>query len=97
MHSKFSLKLTAIAIPSLSLIPAIPLSSTATELPNKLYISQNETDDTCEAYARAFASAKTKRYYIEICGSKDGKFLSLFAVKQNDPNAERDKIQIDFT
>jgi hypothetical protein len=59
--------------------------------------AQNSDADGCEAYAAGYAVARTKQYYIAICGGSNRKNMSFYAAKTNDPSekSEREKIQID--
>ncbi|WP_310484659.1 hypothetical protein [Chamaesiphon sp. VAR_48_metabat_403] len=59
--------------------------------------AQNSDADGCEAYAAGYAVARTKRYYIAICGGSNRKNMSFYAAKTNDTpeQSERGKIQID--
>lgn len=59
--------------------------------------AQNSDDNGCEAYAAGYAVARTKRYYIAICGGSNRKNLSFYLAKTNDPpeKSEREKVQID--
>jgi hypothetical protein len=58
--------------------------------------AQTSDADGCEAYAAGYAIARTKQYYIAICGGSNRKNLSFYAVKPSDApeKSEREKIQI---
>jgi hypothetical protein len=59
--------------------------------------AQKSDEYSCEAYAAGYATAKTKQYYIEICGGPNRQNVSFYAIKTNgDPQkAEREKISVD--
>lgn len=105
--SKFTLygKIILTAIFSLlfadpPIVLSLPKNRSPIESDNAIELNwqaQNSDEDGCEAYANGYAVARTKQYYIAICGGKNKKDLSFYAIKTNDSpeKAEREKIQVD--